>query len=651
MKKLIKILLVLALLLLVAAVAAPFVIPQEVYKDRVLAFISESSGRKVDVKGNMGLSILPNPAIVVEDITIANPAGFSKDPMAHIGKLRLELAMAALLKGKLEVTSIDLVKPDVKLEKNKGGAANWDFAAPVKTQDEQEKQATEAKAEGQEPLPVVIESVSISEGSLTYREGDQKPLSLSDLSFKTNVPTQDFALNMKGSAKWNGEAVDFKIVTDSDKQLSLQLKSSRIALEHQGKLAGEDMATISSRGNISLSIPSVNSLMEWVGKPRTSLADGKDAVELKGDAVIGAGSIGFKGTFKLAGVNGDGDLHMDTASAIPFILAKLDIKDTIDLENFMPAEKKSAAAKAGEAPSAASDEKIDLSGLRAVNADIEAKIPAIVKGKLKLEAIPLKAVLKQGVLQLSIPSMKLFEGTGNAAIMADGSGSEARFRAEIGLEKVSAEQMLSAMADYERLSGKMDLSTIVAAQGISKEQLKRSLAGNGKFEIKDGAYKGINVASFIRKARSGFIGVDDSSQQTDFAALTGSFNIAQGVLNNQDMMLKAPILRLTGKGIIDLVQERIDYRLITKLAETTKGQGGKEFEDVAGIEIPVIVEGPLSSPSFKPDLKGIIEEGIKNPEKIENTMKVIKENTKDLNSVDDIKKQLKGGGLKNLLGK
>ena len=66
----------LILILLVAVVALPFLIPIESYKDDILKLAQEKTGRQVTIDGPLDLKILPNIALQVNDMTVHNPEGF-----------------------------------------------------------------------------------------------------------------------------------------------------------------------------------------------------------------------------------------------------------------------------------------------------------------------------------------------------------------------------------------------------------------------------------------------------------------------------------------------------------------------------------------------------------------------------------------------
>ena len=75
--------------------------------------------------------------------------------------------------------------------------------------------------------------------------------------------------------------------------------------------------------------------------------------------------------------------------------------------------------------------------------------------------------------------------------------------------------------------------------------------------------------------------------------------MTNGVIRNQDLAAKSPLLRVEGKGSVDLPKEALDYLVTAKVIGSLEGQGGKGLADVRGVAIPVQVAGTFAKPSYK----------------------------------------------------
>jgi AsmA protein len=141
----------------------------------------------------------------------------------------------------------------------------------------------------------------------------------------------------------------------------------------------------------------------------------------------------------------------------------------------------------------------------------------------------------------------------------------------------------------------------------------QNLSGQGQAIFRDGAIVGINLAAMVRNVAEAFQGgAIGEERETDFAELSGSFQITNGILTNDDLWLQAPVLRVTGSGQLDLPERTVDYRIEPKAAQTLEGQGGER--EVAGLLVPVIVRGPWDDLTFVPDLSAVARRALEDPE-------------------------------------
>ena len=107
----------------------------------------------------------------------------------------------------------------------------------------------------------------------------------------------------------------------------------------------------------------------------------------------------------------------------------------------------------------------------------------------------------------------------------------------------------------------------------------------------------------------------------------------------QGLLLKSPLLRITGSGGVDLGARRLDYRVRATVVDTLQGQGGPELQALRGQTIPVALSGPLDAIQWRIDVAGLAKEAVR--EKIE----ARKDEAKD-----KLREKL-GDRLKGLFGK
>jgi AsmA protein len=116
--------------------------------------------------------------------------------------------------------------------------------------------------------------------------------------------------------------------------------------------------------------------------------------------------------------------------------------------------------------------------------------------------------------------------------------------------------------------------------------------------------------------------------------MKASFKVKDGVAHNDDLLMKSPLLRLSGNGDINIGDDSINYLAKATLAKTLEGQGGKE--SVGGITVPVRLSGPFADLKYTLDFGAMISDAAK--QKIEAKKEEVKTRLRD---------ELKGG-LKGL---
>jgi AsmA protein len=112
-------------------------------------------------------------------------------------------------------------------------------------------------------------------------------------------------------------------------------------------------------------------------------------------------------------------------------------------------------------------------------------------------------------------------------------------------------------------------------------------------------------------------------------------------VTNNDLSMKSPVLRVAGKGTVSLPPKTVNYRLEPTIVGSLKGQGDTK-DARTGLTIPLVIAGPWANPSITPDVVGMLQDGLKNPEALKQNLKDITGQLKDFNSPKDIGKALLG---------
>ncbi|MGH8507267.1 MAG: AsmA family protein [Gammaproteobacteria bacterium] len=326
----------------------------------------------------------------------------------------------------------------------------------------------------------------------------------------------------------------------------------------------------------------------------------------------------------------------------PAIGFKLDA-DGIDADRYMPPEKakkggvgdpqksdkpRAKKARGDRDAGSATDDAAPVGATGALNLK-----GVLTVGKLKIANATLTQLsvavnAKDGDIHLNPIAADLYQGKIAGSVGLNTRAAQPKLSMNESLTGVQIEPLLKDLSGEAKIAGTADLKMKISAAGASADAIKRTLSGKAAFQVLDGALIGVNLGQLMRKAQAGFAGKVDENAKTDFSEMAGTLIFDQGVVSNQDLVLKSPLLRVAGKGQANLVSERIDYTLNTTLSATAEGQGGKDLTDLRGITIPIKVSGTFDDPRYAPDVAGLAK--AKAEKALEKNKAKITEKLKDL---------------------
>jgi len=617
MKKILIGLAAVVVLVVVALFVVPALIPVETYKAQIENAAREATGRALTLKGDLKLSLLPRVELEAADVAFANAPGARAPTMASLERLVLRLRVFPLLSGQIKVDSFVLIKPVINLEVDKAGRPNWQFAAAAPAE-----ATTPATGEALSLPDLSLGDVRIEDGRVTYRDArGGQAFEASAINMSVSLPNMDGSARAEGSLVWNGEKLTLTVDTENLRGLAageatplrLALDATPVKIELEGQVTNAAPPRLT--GKLDLDVPSIRALAAWAGSPIEGGGGGLGPLKIAGKIDATDTRFAFsEAVIALDGMNAKGDLTADIGGAKPDLKGRLDV-DRVDLNVYMPPPAKTPAASTGEsAPAGWSDEPIALDGLKAANVDFTLTVGEILAQKIKVGRGAVRAVLKDGLLDVNLSELNLYGGSGTGRVTVDARGPVPAVTKTFAIQGIQARPFLTDAAGFERLEGvgRMDIS--IATKGRSQKAMVEALGGKGAVKFENGAIVGINLAAMARNVGSAFLNPGaDKTQKTDFAELSGTFTIDKGLLTNKDLLLLNPLIRLTGAGTVDLPARMVKYRIEPKVVASTEGQGGAA--GAAGIAVPVIVEGPWDNLSYKPDLAGLATGALANPTK------------------------------------
>jgi AsmA protein len=623
MKKLLIGVVAIVVLIVVVAVAVPFFVPVDTYKDRFVERVKAATGRDLKIAGPVKFSILPVLGIEASQVSFSNAPGASTPEMMQLGKLAVACKLFPLLSGSLEIDHFVLENPTIDLEVDKQGRPNWVFAtatppaaaAPAQSAPAQAQQAP--RATGAALAALRLDDVRLVNGKLSYldqRTGQKQELT--DVNLKLALPSLDAPFAAEGSVTWRGKAIKTTInvakpralVDSGTSDVSAKVASDPVNFDYKGKLTGG--AVLKLDGPIDLAVPSVRGLAAWIGNPMQGSGSTFGALEIKGNLAMTGSKIGFtEAALSFDAIKAKGEFAFDGSGAKPYLQGKLDL-DKLDVNPYLPPEGGGGAPAGGKpagqpAPAAHagwSDDPIDLSGLRAANADFALGVGALQFRKIQIGQSALGIQLKDGRMTADLSKLTLYQGNGHGKLMLDGSGAVAGLDASFNLAGVQVEPLLRDAAGFDRVTGAGAFDIAVNGHGHSQRELVGTLNGKGDLNFTNGVIKGLNLADMLKNVESAF-GAGGGGGQTQFSKLSGTYTITNGILKNTDLDLQSPVLRVAGAGTADLPRRTLDYRVTP--------QQGSSVAGVSLAGIAVVISGPWDNLSYRPDLGAAAAQGAK----------------------------------------
>ncbi len=610
MKLLFRLFLALIVVIVGAAVAIPFLLPSGWIAAQVAEQVRTHTGRTLTFSDDTSLSVYPDISLVLKNAKLSNPSDMPPGFVVAMETLRLKVALQPLFARKVEIQEFQLERPVANLLVTGDGKSNWQFANVSGGSELGSGQANET-IESFKLTEFALGPITIRNGRLHYLdERSGTAMKLDAVNTEISLPKIDGAIAVKGDLVWKGERIDLNFRADKPKALT-EDKPSKISIAITSKLVGFNFSGSLSlaggvrlNGGINVKTPSLRRLSSWTGSP---LAPGKglEAFSIKSPLAYGNDTINLKNArIALDGMNVQGDVSVVTKGAVPRITARVGV-DKVNVNSYMPGN---ASGGGGSAASGKwSTAPIDMSGLRAVNADISLNAGQIIYKKTVISNASTRLKLNAGTLDAAASKMSLYGGSAAGALRLSGARKVPTISGSLRTQDVDANRFLKDFAGFDWLEGATAITTQVSSAGRNQAQLVSNLGGTFKISLWNGAIRGYNIAKMVRGATKNILDgwKKEPTEKTDFSVLAASFKIRKGLARNDDLKLIGPLVRVTGSGQVLLPAKTLNYTVKPKVVASLKGQGGTE--DLSGLTVPFKIKGPWSNLQIYPDMKGILE--------------------------------------------
>lgn len=606
MRQFLIVLAALLALIVVGIGAFFFFFPKDLAIAEVKKQVQISTGRTLDIDGQVDLTIFPAVGFIANDVRLSNPQGFAGAPFLTAKKITFAVAVTPLFKGDIEVRRLILDQPVFTLIALKDGAANWVFP-------EQPPKPGEAP---QKLKSLRLDDMRLIDGAMTFIGADGgDPLQVEDIDAVLDLKSLDQPAQLDGSARYRGQALDFG-ANIGNPRATLEKGATPVrftvnAPAVKGALDGNmDTATGVITGRLETSGASARTLLDWLGSPLPA-GPGFGAFEVKSDFMAKGPSYAFtKGAFKIDTVNAAGDVTVNVGETGRLAITGGLAIPLLDTNVYLPAPPAAAGAQGGGAgvnTAVAWDTKpMDLAGLRSMDADLQLAVSDLRFQKMQFTSAQLGLRLLNGIADARLSRIALYGGAGTARLVVDARDTAAKITTELDVTGVQALPLLTAAIGLDKIEGRGALKANLTGSGRSQADIMRTLSGTTSFTFNDGAWRGVNLAQVARTVQAAITGgTIGAAAKTDFAEFAAAFQVTNGIAVTNDMRLLNPFVRLEGAGAIDIGAQTINMRLSPRAVRSIEGQGATAASQ--GIGVPFKVSGPWSKPAFAPDLANVVQ--------------------------------------------
>jgi AsmA protein len=549
------------------------------YKDEVEKLVRDKTGRTLKFHGDVKLAFWPSLGVSVGKVTLSRRA--SEHDFAAFDSAHVSVRVLPLLRGEASVDQVRLAGLKASVIRAKGG--KFDFEDLLGAAGAKQPAAASSKPD---KVKFDVAGIRLENGTLAYKdEGSGQTLEVAHLELRTGRIAEDVPGKLSLGAQLKGKQplVDAKVALESGYRFSLARQEyalNGLSLKVDGAAADFSRLALSLAGDVRADVAKESVSAELTAKFDETTIRGKAAMA-KFDA--------------------------------PHYTFDIDV-DRLNLDRYLVASPKAKPAPGANAKVDV-DVPVDLSGLKGLRADGKLAVGALQLQGLKLAELKAQLRAADGRADLEPHSAKLYEGTLQGALSLNASGNRVALKET--LANVAIGPLVKDLMARDALEGRGNVTLDVTAAGASVNAMKKSLGGTARFALRNGAVKGFNLTEALRKTKAAFGSKSaqqqpsDPSQRTDFSEMTASFVIRNGVARNDDLDVKAPLVRLGGAGDIDIGNSQLNYVARATVVATSKGQGGADLDHLAGLTVPVKLTGPFDAPKYEIDYRSLATDAVK----------------------------------------
>lgn len=529
--------------------------------------------------------------VELNGVTVGNAAWSQTQPMATFPTIVLTFRLPALLHASPD--TVRLVEPDVLLEKNSEGEANWRFEGQSGTVAPRIGAIDVDRGHVRFMDPAYKANI---EGTLQTASSEGKQV----LHFESRGTLRDEAFEMQGQSEGLGELRNF----DAPYRLSLKGRAGTTEATFDGTVVPSELQNL--HGALRLKGPDLSKLYPIVpvALPWTPPYDLAGDLSHESEQWIFRGIHGIVGSSDLAG-----DLTIDVSAPRKLTTANLtskqfDYKDLGGFVGLQPGRSTNVASRTrattNKTDSANSDvlphRPLQLAKLRAHDADVRFKGTSFKWGTIPLDNLATHLTLKDGVMRFEPLDFGLAGGHVVTDIVLDARQDVPKAEATIEARNVELKRIFPQLASPRGSAGRFGGRAKFRTQGQSVGELFASADGDAAIGMTGGEASTLTlVLTNLDLARAATLLIGGDKTAAIHCGIA-SLHAKKGVLTPEIFVVDTSAELITGTGSIDFREEKYDLHL----------KANSKDPSLLALKGPIVIGGTFAKPVVRPEIGPVV---------------------------------------------
>ncbi len=576
------------LLVLIFLVAASgFLLVARINTESNKAAISETvlaaTGFELTIGGDLSLSLFPDLGLSLNDVRLKNPA-FPQE-LASAASAMFSIEISPLLRGQVKIKEISTTDLHANYFIDANGTSMWSIGTTESGADSRNPSSPRGLTE----LPAFsVDRLRIGNARIDIKDASkQTRYQIDNLSLDSrdaNLEGRLFSLALQFDYENNGMSAAIPMALRSNVQADLSNGSFQFSdLElsitpllvtgaitvsgfpadpiYEGSLAAEDFDVITLMESLDLK------------EPGPAAGFGLDTDRMLSFSARFNGSA-ERATLSDFDLNFAGSLiETDAEVRLATDLAPLNISynvnaGTLDLSAFFTEQLPAAEETPTELTEAAQYQpkaELPVELISSINMLGGISVESVTINDLQLQNVNVFTNVEDGVLDIELPPVSMFEGSAQGTIRLSTRGGVPELEFTQTISDANLSELTPLVTRFSAVNGFLQAESSYTATGDTVEAMLDSLSGNSAFSITNSSVD-IGVIKQVFTAIAALSPNGEAIQQWPdvirFSDMSGYLILEDGLASQQEIRLRMDNFDISGSGRIDLDAQNFDYDLL-----------------------------------------------------------------------------------------